>query len=99
MAGVCGNDEASVTTQLNERLLPRMGPWTESGMAPEVGKTGRRYCRSSRKITHQQQGSSAGIQEENLEIIPLLLEVKKQIQTAVRYKRLLQNIILFQNKV
>lgn len=42
LAGVCGNDEASVTTQLNERLLPRMGPWTESGMAPEVEKTGRR---------------------------------------------------------
>ena len=42
LAGVCGSDKAPVTTQLNERLLPRVGPWTEIGMAPEVEKAGRR---------------------------------------------------------
>lgn len=38
MAGVCGNDEASVTTQLNERLLPRMGPLDREWDGPRGGE-------------------------------------------------------------
>ena len=82
MAGVCGNDKAPVTTQLDARLLPRMGPWStpqrewDSSRGRENWEKG--YCKSSRKITHQQCGSSAGIQEENLEIVPLLLKVKNK---------------------